>query len=365
MTESNYLAQQSGLALPALRGRQGARTLYLTLPSNSILNNFFPIDIEPAGDRSQRKLDPNHARQIANYIAGNADDYALGAITYATDKVGMFTEVEKGSNIGLLRLPLDAKLRSIDGQHRREGIRLAINVVSGLESQSTALLIYVEDDLSKRRQMFSDMNNTARKVSKALSVSYDTRDPFARVAAELADSHPLLSGRIDREGSRIQPGSGDLFTLASIHDALKRLFVGPSGRVKDSTRYDEEDIRLRGGVLFGAILASQPELGPGASQTKVEEFRARSILLSSTTLRVVAAAFWSASEELQTSLVELKAVFAECLERVDFKPSAAIWVESGFVSPGRSTPNARSQEMRAASDALTQQLMRRVRELEE
>ena len=354
---------QTGLSLPALRGRQGSRVLYLTLPSNAILNNYFPIDIEPTEDRSQRALDPAHAKQIAQYITANPGDYALGAITYAIDTDGFFTEVEPGSNIGLLRLPLDAKLRSIDGQHRREGIRLAIDAFADLARQSTALLLYVEEDLAKRRQMFSDMNNTARKVSKALNVSYDTRDPFARVAGELAASHPLLTDRVDREGSRVQPGTGNLFTLASIHDALKRLFVGPSGRVKDSGRYDEEEIRARGAALFDAILAARPELHPGTPTEVIEETRTRSILLSSTTLRVVASAFWSASEEMAVSPAEWGQFFTARLGSVDFSPSATIWAESGFVSPGRATPNARSQEMKAASDALSKLLIDHARNM--
>jgi len=358
MVEATNMFQQTGLALPALRGRQGSRTVYLTLPSNAILNNFFPIDIEPAEDRSQRGLDPNHARQIAQYISANPSEYALGAITYAVDSEGTFSEVEPGSNIGVLRLPLDAKLRSIDGQHRREGIRLAIDSVADLARESTALLIYVEQDLARRRQMFSDMNNTARKVSKALNVSYDTRDPFARVSGELADRHPLLIGRVDREGSRIQPGAGTLFTLASIHDALKRLFVGPSGRVKDSGRYEQNEIRARGEIFFDVMMRARPELQSGTSAALIEELRIKSILLSSTTLRVIASAFWTAGEQLNANLAVLVEPFTLCLAQIDFTPSASIWVKSGFVSPGRTTPNARSQEMRAASNALAAELVR-------
>lgn len=357
MTNESSLFTQTGLALPALRGRQGTRTMYLTLPTNSILNNFFPIDLEPAEDRSQRSLDPNHARQIGNYISSNPSEYALGAITYAVDNEGVFTEVEPGSNIGILRLPLDARLRSIDGQHRREGIRLAIDAVSSLAAHTTALLIYVEDDLAKRRQMFSDMNNTARKVSKALNVSYDGRDPFARVAGAMAESHPLLAGRVERESSRVQPGSANLFTLSSIHDALKRLFVGPSGRVKDSARFEEADIEARGAALFTSLLEARPELAAGSDNDMLNEIRARSILLSSTTLRVVASSFWAASEELEEHIVDLASSFTSALREVDFTPSAAIWADSGFVSPGRATPNARSQEMKAASDALTEILV--------
>jgi DGQHR domain-containing protein len=362
MQNGTNIFTAAGLALPALRGTQGSRTLYLTLPSNAILNNFFPIDLEPSADRSQRGLDQNHARQIAQYVVANPDEYALGAITYAVDADGEFTEVEPGSGIGLLRLPLDAKLRSIDGQHRREGIRIAIDTVAELATQSTALLIYVENDLSKRRQMFSDMNNTARKVSKALNVSYDTRDPFARVAGELSNEHPLLVGRVDKEGSRVQPGSGNLFTLASIHDALKRLFVGSIGRVKDSGRFDELQIHARGTLFFDLLLEARPELAQNASQEQIEAARAESILLSSTTLRVIASALWAACLELDMDLSVLLHPFRDALARIDFRPSANLWVDSGFVSPGRTTPNARSQEMKSASDAVSDMLAAAVRD---
>ena len=46
----------------------------------------------------------------------------------------------------------------------------------------------------RRRQMFADMNNTAKRVSKAVSISFDSRDPFARAVNDIAD-YPLLAGR--------------------------------------------------------------------------------------------------------------------------------------------------------------------------
>lgn len=344
-----------GLSVPALRGEQGGRTFYVTLPSNAVLTGFFPSEIEGSEDRSQRPLDPTHARQIRDYITGNAKGYALGALVYAVDQEGAFEEVVSGSGIGVLRLPLDATLRSIDGQHRREGLRQSVATLPELQRQSTAVLIYVEPDVAQRRQMFSDMNNTARKVSKALNVSYDSRDPFARAAAHVSKEHPLLRSRVDRLSARVLPGSGNLFTLAGIYDALKRLYVGPIGRVKDGSRFDEDDIATRGMQFFDALTAARPELTT-TDPDELDALRAKSILLSSTTLRVLASAVWSAAEkngDVSAVLGRLPSVLAQ----VDFRPDAALWQDSGFVSPGRTTPNARSQEVRAASDALSQILI--------
>lgn len=359
MTDSNNPLSGLGLSLPALRGHQGGRTFYLTLPTNAVLTGFFPTEIEGSDDRSQRPLDPRHARQIRDYIAGNPVGYALGALVYAVDREGAFDEITPGSGIGVLRLPLDARLSSIDGQHRREGLRQSIAAMAELQRQSTAVLIYVEPDLSRRRQMFSDMNNTARKVSKALNVAYDSRDPFARAAVAISENHSLLSGRVDRVNPRVLGGSGQLYTLAAVHDALKRLFVGPVGRVKDATRFDEDEVAARGMRLFDALAESRPELTE-TEATELDDLRAKSILLSSTTLRVIASAVWLASEQ-----VGLDAVFAglaEKLRATDFSPSARIWQDSGFVSPGRTTPNARSQEMRTASDMLALVLLEGTRD---
>lgn len=343
-----------GLTIPALRGEQGGRKFYLSLPSNGILTGIFPTEIEGSEDRSQRPLDPNHARQIRDYVVSNRVGYALGALVFASDQDGTFEEVAAGSGIGILRLPLDARLSSIDGQHRREGVRQALQAVPDLQRQSTAVIIYVEPDLTRRRQMFSDMNNTARKVSKALNVSYDSRDPFARAASALSAEHPLLTGRVERSSPRVLAGSGNLYTLAGVYDALKRLFVGPIGRVKDPARFADEQIMSRGAVFFDALARSRPELGEDRS-SGLDALRLNSILLSSTTLRVIASAVWTAGEDRGVDNVMF--ALPTALASVDFSPGARLWQDSGFVSAGRSTPNARTQEMKAASDLLARSIL--------
>ena len=72
--------QGIGIALPALRGRQGDRTMYVVLPTMTEVNNFIPPDMEPAVERAQRALDPKHAKAIAEYIVdkqniGNDSEY--------------------------------------------------------------------------------------------------------------------------------------------------------------------------------------------------------------------------------------------------------------------------------------------------
>lgn len=144
-------------------------------------------------------------------------------------------------------------LRSLDGQHRRKGLNDAIAEDERLAADSTSVVIYVEPDVVNRRQMFSDMNSTPRKVSKALNVAFDHRDPFARVAIQLANEHPLIKGHIEMEKPSVAPTSDAWFTLGALHDALKRTYVGTGGRVKNPSSFAEADIVERGNALLSTI----------------------------------------------------------------------------------------------------------------
>lgn len=349
--------QASGIPIPALRGRQGARTMYLTLPHNKVLNNFFPREFEadPGGARSQRPYDPNRARQIGEYMAHNDDDYVLGALTYAMDVEGSFQEVEPGSNIGVLTIPLDARLRSTDGQHRRGGIKEALEAVEELGNHSTALLIYVEPDLQKRRQMFSDMNWHQKPVSKSVNVGFDRRDPFARVTQRLVSEHSLLVGRVETERSSVSWASEKLFTQGAVYDALGRCVAGVGGRVRNRERWDDRDEELYGigSEFFDLLTKARPELKAVAEgEAMPVDIRNDSILASSTTLRAIAGAYFLARKAGYGARD-----LVDGLSQLDFSPTNRQWHKIGFVTPGRSTPNARLQEVKAATELIAKAII--------
>ncbi len=348
---------ESPIELPVLRGRQGERTLYVTLPSNGDIDLKFSREVELPGDRAQRSLNPKHAEGIADYIVDNRSEYLLGAITYAVDVEGTFSPIAPGSAFGTLILPASAKLRSVDGQHRRHGIRKAMELVNDVADDNTAVLIYVEDDLARRRQMFSDMNWTARKVSASQNVAFDSRDPFSRATQRLVKTHPLLKDRVEMEMARVPRGSTSLFTLGSIYDACKRLMLGPSGRIKSFAGHDEETIVERGKKFF-TLLQVRKELTEATSPEAIDGIRATTILVSSTTLRVLAGSVFACIEHHRKqgtpfAISDLQGP----LTQVDFRPTADLWQRAGFVSPGKSTPNARNQEVVQATNLLTGALL--------
>lgn len=339
-----------GLTIPATRGKQGERRFYVVTVPNSVLNNFFTINMDPPEEKSQRQLDPKHAHDIRDYILESPSEYVLPTLVYAVDQDCPFRESKESGDVGLLTIPFGTNLRSLDGQHRRQGLNEAIAENHVIAEDYTSVLIYVEPDVEKRRQMFSDMNATPKVVSKALNVYFDRRSPFARAAQSLSERHPLLAGNVDMQAARISSGSDKWFSLGTIFDVLKRLQVGPNGRVRLEHRFLEEGIYDLGARFFNLLGDARDEFAQVASgQTDLTILRQKNILFSGTTLRALAGAVYVLIEHDGDSDLTR---YATGLRSVDFRPQAEIWRRAGFVSPGRTTPNARNQEVLAAARAL-------------
>lgn len=351
----NEMPFTPGIAFPALIAKQGVRTMYQVMIQNKVLTApFFDRKAEDAATTSQRELGARHAAEIGEYINDNPEDYILGSLTYAVDAECSFTPSAIHSQVGTLLVPLDAVMRCLDGQHRREGLKQALENDPELGEDSTAVLVYVEADHTRRRQMFSDMNSTPKVVAKALNVSFDNRDPFARVAKGLAEEHPLLKGRTELAKARVVAGSENWYSLGAVFDALKRLQVGANGRVRLVSQYSEEAIATRGQQFFDLLNNSRPEFDLLRGGTSAEVMRNKSILLSSTTLRALAGALHIRLSE-DGDFVD-PASYEEALSNIDFSPESPMWIDCGFVAAGKTTPNARNQEVLAATRAIAEAL---------
>lgn len=352
------------IPLPAIRGKQGGRTFYVSNLPNLLVRNFLR-DVQSAVDiseRSQRPLDPKHADDITHYLKSNVDEYVVGALTFAMKTEGEFTPLPNqnsdGYELGTLQFNLVQEFHSLDGQHRRQAIIKAMEEVDSIRDDSTAVIFYVEPDLKRRQQMFSDMNSTPRKVSKSLNIAYNNRDPFARAAKFLAESHPLLVGKVEKLQPRVKADSTDFFSLSSIQDAVKRVVTGSISKgvaVEDLT---DGEINRRGGEFFDLLLKSRKEFSTAADNPKaLQQYREQTILFSSTTLRVLAGAVGRANQYYKAQTpVAIHDKLVRALMDIDFSTNSELFVESGFIARGSSTPSARNQEIVAAIRAVTEQM---------
>lgn len=346
-----------GVKLPAIRGKQGGRTFYVTNLPNQVFETFLK-GVESAVERTQRPLDPRHADQIAEYLKANPNEYVVGALTFAVDREVPFTAMGDNSfggfDLGTISLSLNTKFHSLDGQHRREAIMQVQRENEKIAGDSTAVIFYVEPDLHRKRQMFSDMNSTSKKVSKSLNISFDNRDPFARAAKEIIGMHPLLKGRVEQLAPRVKGDSTDFFSLSSIQDALKKLFVGTGGRVKDPTSITDQQILERGMDFFSILLKARGEYSEAQkSKAVLDRYRATTILFSSTTLRALAGAVYKASLYYSGQKpIQIHDKLVERIHKLDFTVNSDLFVKSGFISAGSATPSARNQEVIAATNAI-------------
>lgn len=352
------------IPLPAIRGKQGGRTFYVSNLPNLLVRNFLR-DVQSAVDiseRSQRPLDPKHADDITHYLKSNVDEYVVGALTFAMKTEGEFTPLPNqnsdGYELGTLQFDLVQEFHSLDGQHRRQAIIKAMEEVDSIRDDSTAVIFYVEPDLKRRQQMFSDMNSTPRKVSKSLNIAYNNRDPFARAAKFLAESHPLLVGKVEKLQPRVKADSTDFFSLSSIQDAVKRVVTGSISKgvaVEDLT---DGEINRRGGEFFDLLLKSRKEFSIAATNPKaLQQYREETILFSSTTLRVLAGAVGRANQYYKAQTpVAIHDKLVRALMDIDFGINSEMFVKSGFIALGSSTPSARNQEIVAAIRAVTEQM---------
>jgi hypothetical protein len=350
-----------GINLPAIKGKQGGRTFYVTNLPNAVFESFLK-GVESAVEQSQRPLDPRHADQIAEYIRSNPDEYVVGALTFAVDREVPFTKMGDqnfgGFDLGTISLSLNTKFHSLDGQHRREAIIKVQKELEGLGNDSTAVIFYVEPDLFKKRQMFSDMNSTSKKVSKSLNISFDNRDPFARAAKILITQHPMLIDRIEQLAPRVKSDSSDFFSLSSIQDALKKLYVGTGGRVKDPSSMTDEQIVSRGADFFTVLVKARPEYEDAKrNQNALLKYRSSTILFSSTTLRALAGAVFKASLYYsKQSPTALHDKLVKGISKIDFTVNSKLFIEAGFIAAGSSTPSARNQEVIKATEAIYRSL---------
>lgn len=358
--------QRPGIHIEAIRGRQGDRQMFLLLVTNNVLLRNFAAEAEVSdgAERVQRTMDRRHYHDIVTYLTENLGDYVLGAMTYATDMVDddCFVPVAPGSNIGTLILPMNAKLRCLDGQHRRAAIADAVAADDEFGDDFSAVVLYVEDDYAKRRQMFSDMNATPKVVSKALNITFDSRDPYARAAQRLADEHPMLKDMVELQKARINAGDPKMFSLAGVYDGLKRFDLGmvlPRGRSpKDKT---EDELVAIGTQLFDVIALARPEYQelrdlvessePSRElSAEIQRLRKKTLLLSTTTLRVVAGALNEAMKHDGTTDV---ALYKERLAAVDFTPDSPVFTNDRVTFVGQNgTPSARNQEVFGATKEL-------------
>ena len=137
---------------------------------------------------------------------------------------------------GIIRLSGEEDIFAIDGQHRVEGIKLALKEENTVElrdeEQTVIFLSHKATDAGRERtrRLFTTLNKYAKPVSKAEIIALSEDDTFAIVTRRLVDFYPGLSNEFVSFFSSLKADDKkSVTTLMTLYDVVKTLSV-PSRR---------------------------------------------------------------------------------------------------------------------------------------
>jgi DNA sulfur modification protein DndB len=227
----NHLDSDYCYSFPAVRGVQAGRPFYIATCPLRIIPKIFSFDENevPPELRAQRTLNKSRIPEMVRYILDNPKDYVFSALTASINVDVKFDEHTNSSNLGTLRIPLDAQILINDGQHRRKAIEEALAERPELGQDNIPVLFFVDEGLKRSQQMFADLNKYAVKPSPSLATLYDHRDHNSELARHLINHVEPFMGFTEMEKSNISTLSNKLFTLSSIKQATRAL-LGKSSK---------------------------------------------------------------------------------------------------------------------------------------
>ncbi|MCH9729514.1 MAG: hypothetical protein K0U84_07535 [Actinomycetia bacterium] len=314
-----------------MRSQQGARTVYTLRVPLSDLSVILPLPDPEHPDEDNRRVDVRHAKDFATYLNNNEDWVAPTLL--ARDSGGCrFDEVDgTDGKLGYLEVPWSTgaltPLTTIDGQHRILGVDMEIKALTEqinklgrdkeraraeakiaalaeeierltdrlqrLEQEAVGLEIYVEPDSDKAKQMFVDVADNAKGISRALTARFDS-SKIANRTLDRVMTHALLLGRVDLEQDRMTLKNPNLMGAKHVADLTRAVAVGVSGRIGRKRENELDDATIIENVhsFLGCITDGFSDLSAVAEGALTAQQMRRDSLLGSTGMLRVLAGVW-------------------------------------------------------------------------
>jgi len=196
------------MKIPAIRAKIGNWTYYTsTLTFQQICDYIERVDdqlhkSEGLKNLIQRSLTKNY-ESIRDYII-NQDERFFNALVLAVyDGLPSWIEVElkfgeeSFYNMGFLDFPGDQKIFPLDGQHRVEGIKSAVELNPELKNERIAVIFvgHINDErgTQRSRRLFTTLNRYAKAVTMDDIIALDEDDSVAIITRNLLENFDLFS----------------------------------------------------------------------------------------------------------------------------------------------------------------------------
>jgi DNA sulfur modification protein DndB len=222
------------LHLPAIRGKQAGHHFYLVMCPLRVVPRLFRLEegeIQPEL-QAQRVLNKRRVPEIAGYITDNPDSYVLSSIVGSIDREVSFDPAPdhaQATGLGVVKLPISARLLIHDGLHRRAAIETALRAKPELGDETISLVLYVDPGFRRSEQIFSDLKRHEARSARSQGILCDSRDELALIAKELVKRVDVFEGMTELVRSKISNRSLKLFTLSGIYHATRILLPQKQG----------------------------------------------------------------------------------------------------------------------------------------
>jgi hypothetical protein len=293
---------------------------------------------QPDPERKQpgnRKINLTHAKGFADYIQERESWVCPSLLLRAPEGEFEFRVEQEigGTKLGVLAVPRLARdsLKILDGQHRILGFHLAWKAISDsiqkerenlavarrngpdelvkqaerglarkvslrdqLASARVSINIIIVDDPEAYKQVFVDIADNAKGVTRTLSARFDRRKVVHR-ALPLVMEHAFLKGRVEEESDRVSSTNPNVLTAKNVADVIRTVQVGSVRRISKrlESELDERTVAEAAERFLDVMEDAFPDLAAvGAGTMAPAELRRESLLGSATMFRVLAGVYY-------------------------------------------------------------------------
>lgn len=204
------------LILPALRAKMGNWVYYVTFLQMGEIAKRIELaeDIHPSStlkEMIQRQI-TDRADPIAEYLLNQPQRFFNSLIVGVYGGSPNWCELAIGTNrlfdseslplylegaLGILQLDGRETLFAIDGQHRVEGIKKALEEDKDLKTDEVSVIFVAhrteDEGMERTRRLFTTLNRHAKPVQKSEIIALDEDDTIAIITRGLVEKYPLFS----------------------------------------------------------------------------------------------------------------------------------------------------------------------------
>jgi DNA sulfur modification protein DndB len=281
------------LLLPALRAKFGDWWYYVTtMTFSQVAEAIQPVnEIHEKKELTtwiQREIQPERRQHIASYLTDQPQRFfnALVVGIYGGEPAWFPVTVGNSPNLkevevaerertafGLLSLSGAEEIFAIDGQHRVEGIKVALASKPELGTEEQCVIFVAHHTTAAGRQrtrrLFSTLNKYAKPVSKAELIALSEDDAFAIVTRRFIDDYAGLSADFVPFTKSAGLPSGDdvsVTTVVALYDLVREISFPAGSKERKSAEVGPpktgqvEAIYKQSAAFWDALKVNVPEV---------------------------------------------------------------------------------------------------------